>query len=243
MRRILVGFCFVFIALAAVAQEQMYEDDTPILRRKEASLGLTIHTAGIGVNFRRGVHVTGKIKRMTELEFSTIRHPKEYRLKPYEESTPYVYGKLNSFTNLRAGLGMQHIMYRKGDRTGIEIRFHYMVGFSLGIAKPVYVYSSDATGARDSLPRRYDPNVQKSSNEIYGKAEFSYGLNEIHFYTGGYAKSAFSFEFGRSDRSLRSIETGVVFDLYPKRIPMMAFARNNPYFVNLYLAFFFGGKW
>lgn len=247
----------LFLVIPVFAQENVvYEDDVPILLRKEASAGVTFHTGGMGIIFRRGMHVTGTRKRMWETEAVTMRHPKEHKTHYYDESKPFVYGKLNYLLLLRSGIGYQNVLYRKGDRKGVEIRSHYMAGFSAGITKPVYLYIIQSNhGAPNELPpkevEQYNPEKHQLS-DIYGKAEFSYGLDKLGLHPGGYAKAAFSFEYGKSDNNIRSVEVGASLDLFPKAIPLMAYPlknsiinyhQNKPYYVSLYLSFFMGGKW
>ncbi len=60
---------------------------------------------------------------------------------------------------------------------------------------------------------------------------------------GGFAKTAFTFEWGAEEDEIKCIEAGAVLDVYPEEIPIMAFSENKPYFLSVYLGFNWGTKW
>ncbi len=239
---------FLFSAGVVFAQDNtFYEDDTPLLYRQESSLGINLHTSGMGVSFRRGTQLTVARKRMLEVDFVGMKHPKEDKTHITKDSPGFVYGKLNYVSLLRTGFGFQHVIFAKGDRSGVEVRFNYSAGLSLAILKPVYLdinirSGQNPFGSSRHEPQRYDPNLHQLS-DIYGRSSFGYGMTELTFHPGGYAKSGFSFEYGKNDKSIRALEAGAVLDLFPKVIPIMAYASNNNYYFSLYLAMYFGGKW
>lgn len=239
---------FLYSAGVVFAQDNaFYEDDTPLLYRQESSLGINLHTSGMGVSFRRGTQLTVARKRMIEVDLVGMKHPKEYKTHITKDSPSFVYGKLNYVSLLRTGLGFQHVLFAKGDRSGVEIRFNYSAGLSLAILKPVYLDIIKRSGQYPfektrHEPQRYDPNLHQLS-DIYGRSSFGYGSNELSFHPGVYAKSGFSFEYGKNDKSIRALEAGAVLDLFPKAIPIMAYVNNNNYYFSLYLAMYFGGKW
>ena len=128
----------------AGAQNVSDADTLPenVLLEKQWSLGAMIHSNGWGLKFRRGHNVTALRQFMWELEVSTYKSTKEIRtINPYfSDSRSYIYGKLNYLSFFRAGIGQQHILNRKPYWGGIQLSLLYYGGFSLGIAKPVYLY-------------------------------------------------------------------------------------------------------
>ncbi len=243
---ILLGLILSF-AWARAQENVMYEDDTPLLYRKELSVGLQVHTSGIGVAMRRGKQLTITRKRMLELDLVSMKHPKEEKTHVFKDSPGFVYGKLNYLTLLRTGWGYQRVLYAKGDRSGVEVRFNYSAGLSTAIVKPVYLDIIVRSGQYPfeqsrQEPQRYDP-VKHQLSDIYGRSDFGYGMSELSIHPGGYFKSGFSFEFGKNDKNIRALETGAVIDVFPKAIPIMAYAKNNNYYFSLFLSVYFGGKW
>lgn len=223
-------------------------EDLNVLYRNESTFGFYAHSAGgFGLAYRRGKHVTGKRKRMFEIEAQNFKHPKEVKSvnSYYENSKGFIYGKLNSFLIIRPGVGYQNVLYQKGDKKSVEIRAHTFLGLDLTFAKPVYLEIIKPTS--DPLiytisTERYNPDIHYTNN-IYGKAPFFKGLDKTTIHPGLYAKFALSFEYADRYNSIKAIEVGSVVDAYPWVLPMMAYNRNQQVYVQLYLKFMFGKKW
>jgi hypothetical protein len=176
-------------------------DEVKVLYRNELSGGLSAHTySGFGLNFRRGKHVTGFKKRVIEGELTYIKDPKEVKtVNPtFDNSKGFYYGKLNSLIVLRCGTGFQNVIYKKPEKSGVEIRYVTMVGVSLGIAKPVYLEILHMTSQQNEYTlstERYNPSIH-TLDDIYGRAPFFKGFGESTLYPGGYAKLGLNFEYG-----------------------------------------------
>jgi hypothetical protein len=223
-------------------------DEVKVLYRNEMSGGLLAHTyAGFGLNVRRGKHVTCFRKRVTEGEFTYIRHPKEVKtVNPtFDNSKGFFYGKLNSLLVLRFGEGFQNVIYSKPEKSGVEIRYVTMLGASLGIAKPVYLEILHLTSNQNEYTlttERYDP-AKHSIDQIYGRAPYFTGFGQSQLYPGGYAKLGLNFEYGSYDDDVKAIECGVVVDGYYKVVPIMANTSNRQVYIAFYLNFLYGRKW
>ncbi len=225
-----------------------YQEEKPVLLRQEGSIGVLIHTSGWGVEFKRGKNITGYKKLMFEAQFVNMKHPKEIKtINPYfENSKSYVYGKLNTFNILRASVGRRHTVYSKADRTGVEVRFIYTGGLSLGITKPVYLEVLQElppnSGFFSVVTERYDPDKHFIDN-IYGRAAFTYGFDHLRFHPGVYLKTGFNFEYAPYHEDIKAIEVGATLDAYPKDIPIMALTENKQLFLSFYITFIYGRKW
>lgn len=246
----------VLLSFSAFAQQEdnlTYKDDIPVLYRQEASGGLTIHSNGLGLTFRKGWHKTGYKKQMLDIEFVSMRHPKQYKLaNPYfDNSKPFFYGKLNFAYMLRGGYGKQNILFSKGDRSGVEVRYSYYIGASLGITKPVYL---EVIIPYDSIPytisKKYDPAdpLLQSPTYIYGPGPYFEGFDQMKFYPGAYGKLALSFEYAGWHDRITALEVGVVTDAHPVAIPIMAADAkqgifNNRVLFNFYITLLWGKKW
>ena len=70
-----------------------------VILKKEMMGGVTFHTAGWGVLFRKGYNVNVFRKNLWELEFVGVRSKKQVRINfygaYYSNANSYVYGKLN----------------------------------------------------------------------------------------------------------------------------------------------------
>lgn len=243
-------FLFLIISVAACAQQNVnsneYEETKPVLMRNEVSYGFTLHSAGFGIDVRRGKHVTGYRKRMLDFEFVSVKHPKEVRtVNPYfENAKSFVYGKLNQIFVLRSGIGEQRVLFSKQERGNFEVRMNYTGGFSLAFAKPVYLeLLVDSTDyPYDYFIDRYDPD-KYYIDQIIGRSSFFDGFGQMKLYPGLFGKFGFSFDWGTRDDGIKSLEAGIVGDLYFTEVPMMAYNKNHPYFFNFYITVLFGKKW
>ena len=219
-------------------------DDTEVLLKQEFTGGAMIHTQGWGLLLRRSKNKTFLRKRVFELEAVSMEHPKEIKsVNPYyENSNSYVYGELNQVVVTRFGYGRHNVLYAKFDK-GVEIRYLYIGGFSMAWAKPIYLEIGYPTIPYEYVAtERYDPEKHAVDN-IYGRSSVFRGIDKMQFYPGIYGKFGFSFEYGRKQKSVRSLEAGVVIDYYIRDVPMMANINNDPYYLTFYLAVNFGLKW
>lgn len=248
MKRVLF---IVFISISSFSFGQQnpfeYEEEKPPLMKNEFSFGLNIHTSGWGLDFRRGKHITGYKKRVFEAELVSMKHAKEIRsVNPYfDNAKSFFYGKMNTLTVLRTGVGKQKVIYSKAEKGGVEVRLNYTAGLSLGFAKPVYLnilYPTQYDREYEVVVEKYDPEKHYIDN-IYGRAPFTEGFSEIKVYPGGYAKLGFSFESGNYADDVKVIEVGAALDAFGKKIPIMAYAENNQFYFNFYINLLYGRKW
>ena len=231
----------------SIKAQQPFKEEIPILLRNELYGGLTIHSAGFGLDIVRARHVTGFKKWYWELDAVSMKHPKEVKtINPYfENAKSYIYGKLNYLYMVRPAIGYQKVLYGKGDKAGIEIKYRISFGPSIALAKPIYldIIYPDTSGYRyDIRTERYDP-AKHSIDIILGKASFTHGLGEIKPYIGGFAKFGLSFELGNDQEEIKMIETGISLDAFPMQVPIMALEKNKQLFFNFYISAFLGKRW
>jgi hypothetical protein len=81
------------------------EEDARLLYMYERSFGIMVHSHGFAVNYRRGRSFGERKKGLFDIELSTLRHSKEFRIASgsISNSGSYVYGKLNSVMLVRTG--------------------------------------------------------------------------------------------------------------------------------------------
>lgn len=226
------------------------DQDVQLLYRNDFSIGGLIHSAGFGLNFRRGKHITGFKRGILEIELVNVKHPKEVKTQNqlFENSKGYFYGKLNVLNILRPGVGFQTQLYGKSDRRGVEVNLITFIGPSFGLAKPVYLQILNdipsTTNPNDYIisTEKYDPEIH-FTDRIYGRAPYFKGFNETKVFPGGYAKLALNFEYGAMDDDIKAIETGVCLDIYAKPVPVMANTENNQIYFTVYLHFLYGKRW
>ncbi len=246
---LLVGMMFFVCNKAIKAQNILREDTTTITARKlyQRSFGAMLHSGGFGIQYRRFFRKTYYTRLGWEIMGAEMKPAKQVRVvNPYYgDSKSFVYGKLNTVLIARLGVGYQKIITRKPYFGGVELSIYYTGGFSLGLAKPIYLYilylNNDNTDYQ-LISEAYDPEKHFADN-IYGRAPFFDGIEHTSFHPGGYIHLGLNFEFGNQKEKPKSIEVGGILDLYPVAIPVMAYEDPNHYFLSIYIAFYFGKRY
>lgn len=217
--------------------------DLKVVYRNEASWSVYVHTAGgIGLNFRRGKQVNVDRKRMFEVETSNFKHPKEVRSDLTETFRSVYYGKINSIFLFRSGVGFQNVLFQKTNKKNVQIRYSTFLGGILAFSKPIYLEIKNSTSPERPKVERYDPTIHKRG-DIYGKAPFFNGIGNTKIVPGAYAKFALSFEYGDHYNTIKALEAGVVADVYPTSIQIMANDKKQYLLFSLYLKMVWGRKW
>jgi len=247
MKKLLLLTFTILGFLSSLYSQEEGNTNSGVLRTKEMYGGVVIHTSGWGISFRTGKHKTGTRKRFWEADFVGMKSAKEYKYNPnYDNSKSYVLGKLNDFYILRAGKGIQKIINHKPFWGGVELRYCGFIGVSLGITKPIYLYilnvSSNPYEGYTLTEERYDPAKHDIDN-IYGRAPFTKGLDQLQFHPGIYGKFGLNFEYGANEKFVKAIEIGTVVDVFSNTIPIMAYEKNKNVFVSLYFSVNFGGRY
>lgn len=241
-------FLFIVVLITAndvFAQGEIDEQDR-IFYRNEKSVAPMLNSNGIGANFKYSKRVNARIKIDYSLDIVGIKHPKEVKISSadptYQTTGSYVYGKLNKFYSIRPGIGMQNEMFRKIDRGGISIRNFYGGGLSLGLKKPIYYHVIEY----DNVLNEYIGKIEKfntsphASNNILRNASYFKGIDEISLVPGVFVKAGFTFEYSKQDEVLHAFETGVIIDVFPERIPIMAHVQNDFFFFTMFISYRFG---
>jgi hypothetical protein len=239
----------VFTGLAGYSQFDTEEFDSlenKILYNRQRTFGVVLHNLGLGVQFRYGKRLSIFKTRMWEFEFVNQRSYKQIRLQTYfPNARSYIYGKLNNAYFLRGGMIWKKLLNRKPYWGGVELRFTYGGGISLGIAKPYYYYIIYTTSSGEYIDylqlERFDPG-KHSTTDIYGRGPFSKGLNEITLHPGIYLKAGLNFEFGVRSTKVKALEIGGGLDVIPMGMSIMANKQNQILFPNLFLNFSFGKR-
>lgn len=243
-KAVLLIFLVILVTDLLFAQGEIAEQPR-IFYRNEKSIGFLLNTNGWGISGRYGKRINARRKIIYEIDFAGIKHPKEVKMtSQFNNNRSFVYGKLNSFFNLRGGYGYQKELFRKIDRGGISIRRYYSFGPTIGLLKPVYyevLYFKGSSFYDNYLQtEKFDPSTHIQPVNIYGRASFFKGINEISIVPGAYSRLGFSFEYSRNDIQLHAIETGVAIDIFIKEIPIMATEYNSFYFLSFFVSYRFG---
>jgi len=251
MLRPIGAILFVFFHFIGFAQSELY-DEPVILYSHQIYGGFNVHTNGWGGSVTIGKYREAHKIWLYSFDAVGMKHEKEVKsFNPvYEQSKSYVYGKLNSFFILRPGVGQMRILTDKLRHSGVQVAYTWLVGFSAGITKPVYLEIGYPSIPYDYLAvEKYDPS-KHYFDDIYGRASGINGLDEMKLHPGGFAKFAFNFEYSNEKDRLKGLEVGAVVDVFPTRIPIMAEkigeldgVKNKNLFFSFYLNIFLGKKY
>lgn len=230
------------------AQYDEEEMSLEVQLRKEHYGGVFINTSAGGLEFRKGLNTSFFTKWLYEANVHELRTGREARIAQYRNSRSYIYGKLNNFYAIRAGGGQQNLINRKPYWGGVEIRYFWFAGGTLGFTKPVYLYIikefivSQWYYEMSLVAERYDPDEHFLDN-IYGRAPFYKGFDEMRVHPGLYAKAGFSFDFSRQNQKVNAVEIGAALDVFPTGIPIMAFRKPERYFLTFFVGYYIGKRY
>lgn len=243
-------FILLFIRVSGYAQEQSLPgvpengSTLNVLYRKDQSGKIYAATRGFGALFRQGKHITAKTRSFFEIDFQTLKHPKETKTQGQAEvRRRFVFGKLNQVFLLRFGVGLQNVLFSKADLKAVEVRYSYSIGPTIGFAKPYYYQIYPTSGSRQPELVKFNTENYNPDSLFVGRGSYLDGISEMKFYPGLTAKFNLSFEYAPFTNLIRAIETGVSVDYFPKALPLMAYNQAENFIVSLHVGFVFGRKW
>lgn len=254
LKRIYFSLLAVVFSFLSHAQDQrnIFSNDQQgseanVLYRNDASGEIYANTRGLGLLYRRGKHITGTSRSFYEIDFQTLKHPKEVKVAGTAENRKrFVYGKINSVFVLRGAVGMQNVIFKKADLKAVEVRCSYSIGPTLAFAKPYYVqvYRTPSVGHAQGYSEDVRFNEDNfTQDSVIGKGAFTRGIAETVIYPGVSGKFNLSFEYAAYTDFIRAIETGVTVDYYPKGLQIMARNPAENVIITLHVGFVFGRKW
>lgn len=248
MQKFTAIILYALVPLIGYAQGEIDTQDK-ILYRNEKSLAFLLNSNGMGGNFRYAKRITYLKKTLYEADLVAIKHPKEVRIYASSSSSntskSYIYGKTNSFINLRAGIGYQREIFQKHDRGGISIRYFYDAGPNIGFSKPIYynyitILYANGQVFYDYSTEKFGDSQHAYPTEITGRASFFKGFDEISVIPGVFGKLGITLEFGRNEQIINALEGGLVVDAFLKKVPIMATEDNHRLFLSLFVSYRFG---
>ncbi len=250
----LLSLLMVLFSTVCIAQDEalMVENED---FNKEWTLDLKVHTAGYSAGFNYGL-IKEKFTLLGHLSGASIKHPIECKTRfenPSSLGDPpraFVYGKQNSFYSIKLGVGQKFNLSSISKDRGITIGASYHVGPNIGLIKPYYlelIRLIDGTTSYETVTEKLtDENRAEFLDpfSIYGYGGFGFGLDEIKATIGGYAQGSLRFELGTKRYFIRALETGLIIQAFPNKIPIMVEdeVENNFLFVNLFIAIQIGKR-
>ena len=248
MKRIIaITICLTCLSLASAQDIGVGETEILSVREREWDIYGTVHTNGLGLGVRFGRQHSIKHKSGFDVEWTYHKLMKEQRGKTSYtiegvDNRSFVYGKTNSFCQLRVGYGYTRILNTKPYWGGLQTGYFFYGGVSLGISIPVYLY---ILHPKDTVfymtTERYNVNIHNLTN-IYGRAPLKEGLKDIVFHPGLYLKTGLSFDFSRDDAKITALDFGLAVDAYYKPVEKMAFAHKQYVLITGFISIHLGKR-
>jgi hypothetical protein len=242
MKKLLIIAVSILAGTFSMYGQGELNEQPKVFFRNEKSFALVLNTDGFGVSYRAANRINYLNKRIFEIEGGTLKHPKEYKQPTlYTQGGSFKYGKINSPFYFRVGLGRQHELFKKADLGGIAIRYFYSAGPVLGFYKPIYYWIVYPLPGNEYMTKEEKFKVSVTQpQDIYRRASFFKGFNEIKLVPGLFAKGGFNFEYSKEDKIIHAIEVGAQINAFPNKIPIMASSDNKNIFFSLFVSYRFG---
>ena len=244
MKKLLITAVLIVFCAAALTAQGEIDEQQKVFFRNERSFALLLNSDGFGINYREAKRINYLNKRLLEIDLGTLKHPKEYRLSnPYAQTAgSFIFGKLNSVIYLRGGIGYQHEIFSKGDVGGVAVRYFVAGGPVLSLYKPIFykvLYLIPNTSYYETRDEKFEETIH-TPYDIFSRAPFTKGLDEIKALPGLYARGGFNFEYSRQDKIIHAIEIGAQVNGFPKKIPIMASPDNKAIYFSLFVSYRLG---
>ena len=227
------------------------QEEGALVFNKQNVFGLRLNTDGWGLVYEKGYLKTVKTTNLFALEFNEKKHPKEQKINNvlnnngfFQIGNPYVYGKRNSFYQLKLSYGQQRMIGGKTNKNGVAVHAIYAGGFSAGLERPYYVRIQDAgpEGSRDIKYTPADSAAFLAPGNILMGTGLRHGWNELKFVPGVHAKAALRFDYGRFNEVVTAIEIGLNIEAYSRKVQIMLLNPDKQVFFNGYIALMFGKR-
>lgn len=238
----IIPIFYLFIISSNAFSQGELDKQAKILYKNERSFGLALNSNGLQADYTFAKRINARNHALYQVEILSMKNPKEVKISnSYYTNKGFVYGKINNFLEVKGQYGKQTEVYRKNDASGISIKYFFSIGPSLGFLKPIYyevIYTTGSFNGEYLQIEKFSPSIHQTN--IYGKASFFKGMNEISIIPGASGKFGFNFEYSKNNMSLNALEIGVGIDVFPKNIPIMATESNQFFYLNFFAGYRFG---
>ena len=227
-----------------------------IIYKKEWSIDLRLHENGAAIAYNSGTIKAYNKTNYYHLELGFTRDPREKsqsRISNLGGSGTFTLGKINSFLNLRAGVGVKKYLSEKEKRRGVAVGYTYEIGPSIALLKPYFldvieieVVDNEMRPVLNSVSFNGDNAEQfLDINSISGRSSFFKGFTDLSVRAGLQGKVGAHIAMGAFDEYVKAFETGLMFDVFPTKIPIFIETEevdNSRFFVRVYFNIQLGAR-
>lgn len=217
------------------------EEEGVIAYKKSFLFGAKLTNDGYGIFFEWGRASSIKKALLYQVELGERKHPKEEKLGSYyQNSTPFIYGKINYFYPVKLGVQQQILFGNKSNKNGVAVTGNVGGGLVAGLLRPYFVQVQRGNNI-DYIKYNSADSIEFLSTPIGGPS-FGKGWSDLTVVPGVYAKAALRFDYGRFNEIISALEVGVTGEYYTKKIPQMAYNKEKQFFFGAYVALLFGKR-
>lgn len=261
LRRIFIVFLAYLILPACYGQRvikpKLIEVDWKgIIYKKEKSFDLRLHENGAAIAYNTATIKTYNRTNYYHIELGYTKDQREKtqsKISQQGRSGSYAFGKINSLINIRAGAGVKKYLSEKEKKNGLAVGYTYELGPSLALLKPYYldlnyveIFNEQRINSiRSERYSEENADLFLDDNSVSDRSSFFKGFDEINIKAGIQGKLGLHLAMGAFDEYVKAFETGVMFDMYLSKIPILLETENTPnkrFFFRLYLNFQFGRR-
>jgi len=219
------------------------DEEGEIIYNKQGAFMLKLNTDGYSIGYEYGKFQSNRKSLLFQFELAEKKHKKEKRegyFDPEQVRVNYlVFGKLNTFYQLKLGIARQQVIGGKGNKNGVAVSGVYGGGLIIGFAKPYMYDVEDEFG--NSFQSKYPEIIDSSYNVVKAKG-LSGGWSKLKVRPGLYAKTGLRFDYGRMNETVAAIEVGLAGEFYSSKIPQMLYSKDKQFFFSGYVAILLGRR-
>lgn len=227
------------------------QEEGALVFNKQTAFGVRLNTDGWGLMLEKGKMKNVVTTNFISLEINVKKDPKEKKLNNLlsnsgflQIGSPYVYGKQNSFYQIKPTFGQMRLLGGKTNKNGVAVQGIYGVGISIGLERPYYVRVQDSgpSGTRDIKYSVADSALFLGPGNIIMGTGLRYGWNQLKIIPGAHAKAALRFDYGRFNELVSAIEVGMNIEAYSRKVNIMLNNPSHQVFFNGYISILFGRR-
>ncbi len=227
-----------------------------IIYKKEWALDFRITQRGASIAYNSGKIKSYYKTNYYQLELGYTKDPREKGQSKNAGGGPtgaFSFGKINSVINIRGGVGVKKYLSEKERRNGLSVGYTVEIGPSIALLKPyhldlIYVDIIDGRQIRRVVSESFsEENADKflDRSSISSKSSFFKGFDDLSVRAGIQGKIGAHLATGAFDKYVRAFETGIMFDIFPSKIPILVETEEvsaNRIFFALYMNFHIGTR-
>lgn len=234
------------------------EEEGTLIFRKQFAAGVYFKTNGYGINAELGRFKSRRLANLYQLDISETKHPKEFKDNSLidngltiTQGRGFVYGKQNSFYQVKLNYGLHYVLGSKGNKNGVAVSAIGTAGPVIGLLRPYYLkvnYGADPRYLSDVRSIKYDENDSLGAayfldpGRIVEGTGLSKGWGELIIRPGVNLKTAFRFDYGRYNEMLSAIEAGLHVEYYFQKVPILLQTKQRNLYFHAYVCVMLGKR-